>query len=260
MYFNHNIGGTKTIKDLLWISTEDFKNNTLILLKGDAIHIGILEDIDYDVLSKKSNVDKVLWTLLYYAGYLSKDENEALCIPNMEVSTEWQGWLTNSNSFELDSMLSLLLQGKFSEFKEKLPRLIMNALSYHDVPDNLVESNYHLFVLGMFHQAHYRGYKLTSNRESGKGRFDLKIEPTEKVLFKTGVYMEFKVLPKRDNSEKLLDKANEGLRQIKKKRYFSDLPEYTEQCVICGIAFQGKDACIVGEVLSGEADWEIIKE
>ena len=80
---------------MLWISTEDFKNNTLILLKGDAINIGILEDIDYDVLSKKSNVDKVLWTLLYYAGYLSKDENEALCIPNMEVSTEWQGWLKN---------------------------------------------------------------------------------------------------------------------------------------------------------------------
>jgi hypothetical protein len=252
--------GTKTIKDLLWNSTEDFKNNTSMLLNGCAINVGIMEDIDYDMLTRKSNIDQVLWTLLYYAGYLSKDENKALCIPNMEVSMEWQGWLTNSNSFELDSMLSLLLQGKFSEFKKNLPRLIMNALFYHDVLNNLVESNYHLFVLGMFHQAHYRGYKLTSNRESGEGRFDLKIEPTEKVLFKTGVYMEFKVLPKRGNSEKLLDKANEGLRQIKKKRYFSDLPEYTEQCVICGIAFQGKDACIVGEVLSGEADWEIIKE
>src|SRR3954469_9419899 len=137
----------------------------------------------------------------------------------MEVSTEWQGWLTNCNSFELDSMLSLLLQGKLSEFKEKL---IMNAFSYHDVPNNLVESNYHLFILGMFHQAHCRGYKLMSNREAGEGRFDLKIEPTEKANFKTGVYMEFKVL-KRGKNEKLQNKANEALEQIKNKRYFSDL-------------------------------------
>jgi hypothetical protein len=58
----------------------------------------------------------------------------------MEVSTEWQEWLTNCNSFELNSMLSLLLQGKLSEFKEKLPRFIMNVLSYHDVPDNVSSS------------------------------------------------------------------------------------------------------------------------
>ncbi|CAG8727609.1 14723_t:CDS:2, partial [Funneliformis mosseae] len=75
---------------------------------------------------------------------------------------------------------------KLSEFKEKLFKFIMNALSYHDVSDNLVESNYHLFILGMFHQEHCHGYKLTSNREAGEGRFDLKIEPTEKANFKTG--------------------------------------------------------------------------
>jgi hypothetical protein len=75
---------------LLWSSTEVFKNNTSKLLKGEAIDVGIMTDIDYKVLSQKSNVDLVLWTLLYYAGYLTKNKI-GLCIPNLEVSTEWQG-------------------------------------------------------------------------------------------------------------------------------------------------------------------------
>ncbi|CAG8746369.1 17183_t:CDS:2, partial [Funneliformis caledonium] len=82
-----------------------------------------------------------------------------------------------------------LLISEFIECNENLrknSKFIMNALSYHDVSDNLVESNYHLFILGVFHQAHCRGYKLTSNREAGEGRFDLKIEQTEKANFKTG--------------------------------------------------------------------------
>ncbi|PKY57378.1 DUF1703-domain-containing protein [Rhizophagus irregularis] len=246
-------GGTKTIKDLLWNSTEDFKNNTSMLLKGCAINVGIMEDIDYNVLIQKSNIDNVLWTLLYYAGYLTKDKNDNLCIPNMEVSTEWQEWLTNCNSFELDSLLSLLLQGRLSEFKEKFSRFAMNALSYYDVTKKMVETNYHVFILGLFYQAICRGYKIMSNREAGEGRFDLKIEPTEKVIFKTGVFMEFKVLKhdknEKQNKKKLQDKANEALEQIKNKRYYSDLPEFTEQCVICGVACQGKDVYIVGEVL-----------
>ncbi|PKB97230.1 hypothetical protein RhiirA5_404274 [Rhizophagus irregularis] len=71
-----------------WIDTEDFKNNTSMLLKGYAINVRIMEDMDYNMLAQKSNIDNVLWTLLYYAGYLTKDKNDNLCIPNMEVSTE----------------------------------------------------------------------------------------------------------------------------------------------------------------------------
>jgi hypothetical protein len=237
------------IKDWLWNSIENFKDHTSMLHRGCAINVEIMEDIDYNLLAQKSNVDQVLWTLLYYAGYLTKDENDDLRIPNMEVSTEWQGWMTNCNSFELDSMLSLLLQGKLSEFKEKLSRFIMNALSYHDFPDNLVESNYYLFILGMFYQAHCRGYKLVSNREAGEGRFDLIIEPTEKANFKTAVYMEFTVLKRGDN-EKLQNKANEALEQIRNKHCFTDLPEFTKQIVICGVAFQRKNVRIIGEVLN----------
>lgn len=93
-----------------------------------------------------------------------------------------------------------------------------------------------------------------SNREAGTGRFDLKIEPTEKVNFKTVVYMEFKVLKcdknEKQNKKKLQDKANEALEQIKNKCYFSDLLKFAKQCVIYGVACQGKDVYIVGEVLN----------
>jgi hypothetical protein len=51
MVFCNIIGGTKTIKDLLWNSTEDFKNNISILLKGHGIKVDIIKDVDYSILA-----------------------------------------------------------------------------------------------------------------------------------------------------------------------------------------------------------------
>lgn len=179
-------------------------------------------------------------------GYLTRDKNDNLCIPNLEVFTELQEWLTNCNSFELNLMLNSLLQGELSIFKENLPKFITCAIGLN----NLMEFDYHLFILGIFYQAHYHGYKLTSNEGVDNVQFDLKIEPTEKVDFKTGIYMKFKILNHDDKNEKLQNEANEALEQIKNNNYFSDFPEFTEQNIICGIAFQGKDVCIMGEVLN----------
>src|SRR3954468_7659887 len=98
-----------------------------------------------------------------------------LSIPNNEVFTEWQGWLQHSKTYESDSILEMLLQGNL-RIRERTPK---DDIGYSFVPDNLAEPNYHLFMVGLFSQAQFRGYKLMSNKESGLGRFDLKIEPTE---------------------------------------------------------------------------------
>ena len=82
-----------TIKKLLWHSTKYFKKKMLILLKKGAIDVEILKDIDYNTLSPYAS--DVIWTLLYYGGYLTMNEDKNLCIPNMEVFTEWKGWLNN---------------------------------------------------------------------------------------------------------------------------------------------------------------------
>ncbi len=39
------------------------------------------------------------------------------------------------------------------KFKEDLPKIIIEILSYHDVTDSLAESVYHLFMIELFAQA-----------------------------------------------------------------------------------------------------------
>ncbi|RIA88807.1 hypothetical protein C1645_851995 [Glomus cerebriforme] len=94
-------GGTATIKKLLWHLTEDFRKKTLMLLLKDAINVEILKDINYNILSPHAS--DVLWTLLYYGGYLTMNEDENLCILNMMVFTEWKGWLNNRILSNLDN-------------------------------------------------------------------------------------------------------------------------------------------------------------
>ena len=252
-----------------------------------------MEDLDYSLLSQHG--DDALWTLLYYAGYLTTKGNLtftnltfirhfALSIPNNEVFTEWQGWLQYSKTYESDSILEMLLQGNLIEFEKELPNMILDILSYHDVPDNLVESNYHLFMIGLFSQAQFRGYKLKSNKESGLGRFDLIIEPTDNAIYQISVIMEIKILKHKNNdedeydiiddetddeetghekidNEKFIDdeterglrnKCEEALAQIIEKKYRTGIR--TAKLVECGIAFQGKRAYVLSRVLRKERD------
>ena len=247
-----------------------------------------MEDVDYSSLSQHG--DNALWTLLYYAGYLTMDNpltftrHSVLFIPNNEVFTEWQGWLQHSKTYESDSILEMLLQGNLIEFEKELPKMILDILSYHDVPDNLTESNYHLFMVGLFSQAQFRGYKLMSNKESGLGHFDLKIEPTENAIYQTSVIMEFKLLKHKNDdedeyiiddetddvetghektdNEKFIDedetehglqkKSEEALAQIIEKKYRTGIR--TAKLVECGIAFQGKCAYVLSRVLHKERD------
>ncbi|RGB31707.1 hypothetical protein C1646_708301 [Rhizophagus diaphanus] len=173
-------GGTATIKKLLWHSTKDFK--------------------------KKTNV---IWTLLYYGGYLTMNEDKNLCIPNMEVFTEWKGWLNNRISSNPDTMLEMLLQCNLTKFEEKLPTMIMESLSYLDTIDsNLAERNYHFLMIGILSPVRYHNYELLSNREADEGHFDVRIVPiTENVIYPISIIMEFKVYKK---NEKIVDNDEYG--------------------------------------------------
>jgi hypothetical protein len=140
----------------------------------------------------------------------------------------------------------MLLEGNLEKFEREFPELIMNVLSYNDVQINQVESNYHLLTVGLFIHAHFCGYKVDSNKESGLGRFDCRIEPREsKICLKTTAIMEYKI----SNKSNILEKAIEGFKQIMDKKYYADLNPRSTKLVECGIAFCGKQVCVVGRVL-----------
>src|ERR1043165_8102551 len=75
------------------------------------------------------------------------------------------------------------------------------------------------------------------------------------TMFETSIIMEFKVLKKEKKKNKgnvyelLQTNSKEGLAQILEKKYRSGIPARSTKLVECGIAFQGKQACVLSRVL-----------
>ena len=79
-------------------------------------------------------------------------------------------------------------------------------------------------------------YDITSNRESGSGRYDIVLEPKDRN--KTAFVLEFKV---GDNEEELEKLSIEAIEQIKKKEYASSMKfKGINDILGVGIAFYKK--------------------
>ena len=82
-------------------------------------------------------------------------------------------------------------------------------------------------------------YYIRSNREAGEGRFDLQLEPRERML--PGILMEFKAVPASEK-DTLPELAEEALAQTEDKIYRRDLEDRgVSNIVRYGIAFSGKN-------------------
>lgn len=225
------------------------------------VNVEIMKDTDYNLLSQYAN--DTLWTLLYYKGYLTMNEKRHLYIPNTEVFTEWKRLLNNRISFNPDTMLEMLLQCNLAKFEKELPIMIMESLSYFDIPDHSVETNYRMLMVGILLPVRYHNYELSSNREAGEGCFDVRIVPnTEKVIYPVSILMEYKVCNmKKKKKKKSIDidmdcelqkKAEKALDQIIEKKYRTAIR--TTKLVECGIVFQGKRAYVLSRVLYKKGD------
>ncbi|KAF0562300.1 DUF1703-domain-containing protein [Gigaspora margarita] len=243
---------------LLWHLSEDVHKQITELHSKGMIMVSIM-DLDYDLLL--SRVDEVFWILLYYTGYLTMDLNKNLRVPNKELESVFHDLSLEKHqgfAYSVDSMLDMLLRGDILKFEQDLPKIIMEVLSFHDIDKNQSESGYHLFMIGLLSHVQFYGYKIRSNREEGLGRFDLRIDPeSPNVKFETSIIMEFKILRKNKKktggvSKLLRDAAEEGLAQISNMKYCSSTPARSTKLVNCGIAFEGKEACVLSRVFNKE--------
>ena len=252
-----NSSSNSLIGKLIREGNKEIKQEFENLLKGGTLKVEIDEQIVYGELYGKKNS---IWSLLLASGYLKTLEvefteengqwNYSLVLTNKEVgimfSNMIRGWFSGSDS-SYNEFIKALLKNDLKAMNAYMNRVALATFSYFDTgkrpSGSEPERFYHGFVLGLMVELSDR-YVLTSNRESGFGRYDVMLEP--KNVQNDGMILEFKVQDEEEERE-LSDTVQAALRQIDEQNYEAALMEKgiaKERIRKYGFAFCGKKVLI----------------
>lgn len=233
-----------------------------LLMKGEHIFTPIDEQIVYEQLDGN---EKAVWSLLVASGYLKilsyesyEDENGflrtnpkyELALTNTEVRFMFQNMIHewfNTAEESYNDFIKALLQNNVKAMNNFMNRVALKTFSYFYTgkqPSGAEpERFYHGFVLGLMVELTGR-YTITSNRESGFGRYDVMLEPLREE--DCAYIFEFKVHD-ADDEETLRDTVDAALAQIDEKGYETILTSkgiLSERICKYGFAFEGKKVLI----------------
>ena len=228
------------------------------LLKGETFSTSFDEQI---VFSQLDQEDTAVWSLFMASGYLKPEYAEF----NLESGKmEYRLKLTNR---EVYFMFQHMIEGWFGKCREVRNAFLQALLSHdledmndymNDISDELFSSFdtgknpsgktqperfYHGFVLGLMVELRDR-YYISSNKESGFGRYDIMLEPRDKNM--DAFIIEFKVVHTR-RGETLEEAVKAALEQIEQKKYemvLRDRGISSERIWKYGFAFSGKNVMI----------------
>ncbi|WP_300840490.1 AAA family ATPase [uncultured Acetatifactor sp.] len=200
------------------------------LLQGGTFHAFLDEQIVFSELEKE---ESAVWSLLLASGYL-KAISSALNTEHMEMEYElkltnmevrymflhiirkWFGVCRGMQDGFVKALLSDDLEG-MNDYMNEVSGEMFSSFDTGKKPSVKAQPErfYHGFVLGLLAQLQNR-YVITSNRESGLGRYDIMIEP--KQAGEAAFIIEFKVVHAK-RGETLEDGVKAALQQIEEKRY-----------------------------------------
>ena len=261
-----NTSSNSLIGQLIREGNKDVKLSFEKLLAGESLVTEIDEQIVYNTLNED---ETAIWSLLLASGYLKvvrvgeykKNEYEdhvleyELKITNFETRHMFgnmvRGWF-RKNASAYNGFIKALLSDDIESMNAYMNRITSTVFSYFDTGKNPsgegAERFYHGFVLGLMVELNDR-YMITSNRESGFGRYDVMLEPKQQS--DDAIILEFKVQNKRREKE-LSDTVKAALQQIEEKNYAVALiGRGIERKRIrrYGFAFCGKEVLIDGQLL-----------
>ncbi len=256
-----NTSSNSLIGKLIREGDRRIKEKFELLLNGEIICTPIDEQIVYNQLDGN---EEAVWSLLLASGYLKVLSHEQielledgqeqlyeLTLTNYEVKRMFEGmvrsWFSGSKA-DYNDFIKAMLCGNVKAMNGYMNRVALNIFSYFDTGKNPSseepERFYHGFVLGLMVDLQGR-YAITSNRESGFGRYDVVLEPKNPEK-DNAIILEFKVHDPDDEAS-LRDTVQEALHQIEDKQYAAGLiakgiPE--NHIRRYGFAFEGKKVLI----------------
>ena len=249
-----NSSSNALVGKLLREGSRNVKQDVETLMRGDALCTEIDEQIIYSQLSARQSA---IWSLLLAAGYLKVTETEfkgnrwyyTLTLTNLEVYTMFEGMIRDwfsEYSDNYNDFVKALLNGNLEAMNVYMNRIALSSFSCFDVGKGPAEPErfYHGFVLGLLAELSDR-YILTSNRESGFGRYDVMLEPRGDAVANDVIIMEFKVQEAKE--KELSDTVAAALAQIRDRKYETAMTEKgipRERIRKYGFAFRGKEVLI----------------
>ena len=244
------------------IRVENIKNAVVELINNKTIIKTIKENFVFPDFEHNT---ELIWTLLFNAGFITPVKNISLNryefrIPNYELKFVFTNiileWIENRYKFNQDLLINTstdLINNNLSDFEIGFKQILGDTLSYFDTASNKQgEQFFHVYTLGLL-AVLSDDYIISSNRESGEGRYDIVLIPRNSN--NNGIIIEIKQIENQQENEddtdfidRINDKINEALEQIERKKYYKTLLAHRielEKIKRVPIVFAGKEPYIL---------------
>lgn len=238
-------GSNDIIGEILGGADETIYEKLNALLQGESFLTYIDTGVIYPQV--KSNPSSV-YSFLLVAGYLKVIKSEPsfsgdfmceVALPNKEITFVYNKEILQKLNNIVPQATAISIQeaiysGDTAALQKNLGTLLMQSVSSYDT---VGENFYHGLVLGLCATLDNRFY-ITSNRESGEGRYDLCLCPKDGKL--PGILIELKAA-KDCPEDELKELSETALKQINDRKYDTELTTKGIKNIFkYGVAFSGK--------------------